>query len=102
MLILQNLYLFPGWAILYSQDVIVRLLKVAQVIPYFWIDDVHITGVCAQIIGVSRTPFSSLILSQTKVNMLKMLGPKYIDPFVLGPPDQSADKIKEIWKAIPE
>lgn len=91
-----------GWAVLYSQDVIPKLLKTAQSIPYFWIDDVHITGVCAQMIGVTRTPLSKLILSQTKVKMLQILGPKYVGPFLLGPPDLSSVKIKEIWKSIPE
>ncbi|XP_026733571.1 beta-1,3-galactosyltransferase 5-like [Trichoplusia ni] len=91
-----------GWAILYSQDVVPRLLKAAQSTPYFWIDDVHITGVIAQKIGIPRTSLSSLILSQGKVNMLKVLGPEYVGPFVLGPPDLTSDRIMEIWKAIPE
>ncbi|XP_075986984.1 beta-1,3-galactosyltransferase 5 [Anticarsia gemmatalis] len=91
-----------GWAILYSQDVVPRLLKTAQSTPYFWIDDVHITGVCAQKIGVARTTFTSLILTPNKVNLLTMLGPDYAGPFIFGPPDLSSERIKEIWKAIPE
>ncbi|KAJ8707481.1 hypothetical protein PYW08_010733 [Mythimna loreyi] len=90
-----------GWAILYSQDVIPRLLKIAQTIRYFWIDDVHITGVIAEKIGVTRTPLSSLILTPTTVKQLKVFGPKYVGSFVLGPPDLSRDKIMEIWSSIP-
>uniref|UniRef100_A0A2A4JLU4 Hexosyltransferase n=2 Tax=Heliothis virescens TaxID=7102 RepID=A0A2A4JLU4_HELVI len=91
-----------GWAILYSQDVVPRLLKTAQSTPYFWIDDVHITGVIAEKIGVARTPLSSLILTPSNVNRLKLFGPKYVGPFVLGPPDLTTDKIIDIWSSIPE
>ncbi|RVE50595.1 hypothetical protein evm_004719 [Chilo suppressalis] len=91
-----------GWAILYSQDVVPQLLSVAQKLPYFWIDDVHITGVCAQQIGVTRTPLSTLILNQVRVNLLTNLGPKSVGPFLFGPPDLKIEKIKKIWKAIPE
>lgn len=91
-----------GWAILYSQDVVPRLLNTAQNLAYFWIDDVHITGVCAQQIGVARTPLSTLILNQHRVNLLTTLGPESVGPFIFGPPDLNIDKITKIWKAIPE
>ncbi|XP_049881517.1 beta-1,3-galactosyltransferase 5-like [Pectinophora gossypiella] len=91
-----------GWAVLYSQDVIPRLLTVAQNIPYFWIDDVHITGVAAEKIMVDRTPLLSLILSSRRVKLLTSMGPEYAGQFLFGPPDLSTDKITEIWKAIPE
>ncbi|CAG9796041.1 unnamed protein product [Diatraea saccharalis] len=91
-----------GWAILYSRDVVPQLLTVAQRLPYFWIDDVHITGACAQQIGVARTPLSTLILNQLRVSLLTKLGPKSVGPFIFGPPDLSIDKIKKIWNAIPQ
>lgn len=34
----------PGWALLYSPDVVFALYREAQKSEYFWIDDVHITG----------------------------------------------------------
>ncbi|KAL0859398.1 hypothetical protein ABMA27_010587 [Loxostege sticticalis] len=91
-----------GWAILYSQDVVPRLLTAAQNLPYFWIDDVHITGICAQMIGVTRTPLSSLILNKRRSNLLTMFGLDSVGPFLFGPPDLSLDTINKIWKAIPE
>ncbi|XP_028178407.1 beta-1,3-galactosyltransferase 5-like [Ostrinia nubilalis] len=91
-----------GWAILYSQDVVPRLLATAQSLPYFWIDDVHITGICAQMIGVARTPLSSLILNKHRTNLLTMFGPDSVGQFLFGPPDLNLDKINTIWKAIPE
>ncbi|XP_073973117.1 beta-1,3-galactosyltransferase 5 isoform X2 [Rhodnius prolixus] len=33
-----------GWVILYTPDVAFTLYRAAQQTPYFWIDDVHITG----------------------------------------------------------
>ncbi|KAL4712449.1 hypothetical protein ACJJTC_007465 [Scirpophaga incertulas] len=91
-----------GWAVLYSQDVVPRLLNVAQNLPYFWIDDVHITGICAQQIGVARTPLASLILNKHRLDLLTSFGPDSAGPFIFGPPDLNVDKIKTIWKAIPE
>lgn len=93
---------FSGWAILYSQDVVPKLLSVAQSIPYFWIDDVHVTGVIAEMVGVTRTPLSSLILSGKRMNLLTSLGPEYAGKFLFGPPDLSVDKVSKIWKAIPK
>ncbi|XP_030372044.1 beta-1,3-galactosyltransferase 5 [Scaptodrosophila lebanonensis] len=38
----------PGFAIVYSADVVERLYRAAQQSRYFWVDDVMITGVLAQ------------------------------------------------------
>lgn len=38
----------PGWFLLYSPDVIFGLYREAQNAPYFWIDDVHVTGTLFQ------------------------------------------------------
>lgn len=92
----------PGWAIIYSQDVVPRLLKVAQTLPYFWIDDVHITGVIAEIIGVPRTQLVSFILSTISIQKLKALGPKYIQQFMFSPPDMSLNQITDLWNLISE
>ncbi|CAH1643955.1 unnamed protein product [Spodoptera littoralis] len=92
----------PGWAIIYSQDVVPRLLKVAQDLPYFWIDDVHITGVIAEKIDVPRTQLASFILSTISIQTLKALGPKYIQQFMFSPPDMSLNQITDIWNLISE
>uniref|UniRef100_A0A0A9ZF59 Hexosyltransferase n=1 Tax=Lygus hesperus TaxID=30085 RepID=A0A0A9ZF59_LYGHE len=44
-----------GWAILYSPDVVFKLYSEAQQTPYFWIDDVHITGTLASMINITQT-----------------------------------------------
>ncbi|XP_067645969.1 beta-1,3-galactosyltransferase 2-like [Eurosta solidaginis] len=43
----------PGFAIIYSPDVVLRLYQAAQLSKYFWIDDVHITGILAQNLNIS-------------------------------------------------
>lgn len=83
-------------------DVVYKLLETAQKEPYFWIDDVHITGIIAEKIGVPRTPLKNLILSRYRANILTNFGITYSGPFLFGPPDLSVQRIKQIWKAIPK
>jgi hypothetical protein len=52
----------PGWTILYSPDVAFTLYSAAQRSPYFWIDDVHITGTLAARTNLSHTPLGALSL----------------------------------------
>ncbi|XP_013196576.1 beta-1,3-galactosyltransferase 5 [Amyelois transitella] len=90
-----------GWAILYSQDVVHKLLRIAQSIPQFWIDDVHITGTCAQMAGITVTPLKSLILTIPRAAVLTSLGPNFVSEFLFGPTDISPKRMTKIWKAIP-
>lgn len=34
-----------GFSVLYTADVVFKLYNLTQILPYFWIDDVHISGV---------------------------------------------------------
>lgn len=52
----------PGYAIIYSPDVVFRLYTAAQKFKYFWIDDVHITGVLAQQTNTTITTSSHYVL----------------------------------------
>ncbi|XP_036337314.1 uncharacterized protein LOC118747360 [Rhagoletis pomonella] len=52
----------PGFAIIYSPDVALALYNAAQVSTYFWIDDVHITGILAQNISAPITNAYEYIL----------------------------------------
>ncbi|XP_053618969.1 beta-1,3-galactosyltransferase 5-like [Plodia interpunctella] len=49
-----------GWAILYSQDAVHELLRVVQRMPYHWIDDIHITKTCADVLEIPRIPLCQL------------------------------------------
>ncbi|KAJ2945694.1 hypothetical protein O0L34_g534 [Tuta absoluta] len=91
-----------GMAIIYSQDVVPSLLEMAQNIPYFWIDDVHITGVIAEKIGISRTSLSRLVLTKKRGDLLTAQGPASAGQFLFGPQDLKVSRIVEMWKAIPQ
>ncbi|CAL4106691.1 unnamed protein product [Meganyctiphanes norvegica] len=43
-----------GWAYITTQPAAIAILREAQEIPYFWIDDVHMTGVAAGRADVKR------------------------------------------------
>ncbi|NP_001243944.1 glycosyltransferase [Bombyx mori] len=90
----------PGWAILYSRDVVPRLLEAAQNTPYFWIDDVHITGILAQKIGVPRTSITNYVLTEKKAEMLIKSGRQNIGRFLFGPPNLKVQRMSALWRAI--
>ncbi|KAH8302115.1 hypothetical protein KR044_002886, partial [Drosophila immigrans] len=52
----------PGFAIVYSSDVVQRLYQAAQRAGYFWVDDVHITGVLAQRTNTTITNLQPYVL----------------------------------------
>ncbi|XP_031784084.1 beta-1,3-galactosyltransferase 5 [Nasonia vitripennis] len=88
-----------GWAILYSSDVVFLLYKEAQKQPYFWIDDVHITGTLAKNINLTQTSLHSMILSE---NMMKLLlqNSKIKKKFFLGPPNLMENEIRALNNAL--
>lgn len=53
-----------GWVIVYSPDVVNLLYSQVQKEPYFWIDDVHITGTAAEKLNITHTPILELGLSE--------------------------------------
>lgn len=60
----------PGYAIIYSPDVVLALYNAAQVSTYFWIDDVHITGVLAQNLSIAIKNADQYILYETDCDNL--------------------------------
>ncbi|KAI9588563.1 uncharacterized protein LOC119645117 [Glossina fuscipes] len=60
----------PGYAIIYSSDVVFRLYSAAQQYKYFWIDDVHITGVLAQQSNLTITTLSPYVLRSDNYQQL--------------------------------
>lgn len=57
-----------GWGIMYSPDVALRLYREAQLwsraSPYFWIDDVLVTGILAARLGLEHASFEPLVLAR--------------------------------------
>lgn len=93
----------PGFVIVYSNDVVWRLYQKAQQWPYFWIDDVHITGTLAQHINVSITTFGKYYMNKTRLNALidGQLQLNDMKPvFLFTEPNLSAAKIHQLWEIV--
>ncbi|KAL7734233.1 hypothetical protein ACLKA6_011901 [Drosophila palustris] len=60
----------PGFAIVYSADVVQRLYQAAQRAGYFWVDDVHITGVLAQRTNTTITNLQPYVLYEVDCERL--------------------------------
>ncbi|XP_015596836.1 acetylgalactosaminyl-O-glycosyl-glycoprotein beta-1,3-N-acetylglucosaminyltransferase [Cephus cinctus] len=88
-----------GWAILYSPDTVFLLYREAQKEPYFWIDDVHITGTLARKVNLTQASLHSLVLTaETMEEVLQ--NPKSRREFLFGPPDLTEDAIRALYSLI--
>ncbi|XP_015120459.1 beta-1,3-galactosyltransferase 5 isoform X1 [Diachasma alloeum] len=86
-----------GWAILYSPDSVFLLYREAQRQPYFWIDDVHITGTVAGKVNLTHSSIHSLVLSSD--DMMQLLNdPDSRQEFLFGPPNLGEDHIKALHR----
>lgn len=88
-----------GWAILYSPDAAFLLYKEAQKLPYFWIDDVHITGTVAKNINLTQTSLHSMILSEHMTKLL-LQSSKIKKKFFLGPPNLMENQIRALHNVL--
>ncbi|XP_071446403.1 beta-1,3-galactosyltransferase 5 [Hetaerina americana] len=76
-----------GCTILYSYDVVKRLYEKAQVAPYFWVDDVHITGILSKQCNLNLTRVDNLMLEQSQV-----------EGIILNPHKESEASWFKFWK----
>lgn len=88
----------PGFALLYSPDTVFSLYIEAQRSKFFWIDDVHITGILAQKANITHTDVSQLILTLHNIDRI-IRGDEYPGPYLYGPADLPGDKIRNLWYA---
>lgn len=89
-----------GWAILYSPDVVFALYKAAQKNDYFWIDDVHITGIIADQVHIVHTDVEPLVLFNKDVKALVQSEIKSYKPFLFGGPDLDPSEIRALWNFV--
>lgn len=88
-----------GWAILYSPDSVFLLYREAQKEPYFWIDDVHITGTLARKVNLTQTSLHYLML--TNENMQDLLSnPSSHREFLFGPPNLTENEIRALQNLV--
>lgn len=89
----------PGWAVLYSPDSVFLLYREAQKEPYFWIDDVHVTGTLARKVNLTQTSLHSRILTfQTMRNHLE--NPNTPREFLFGPPNLAERDIRALHDMV--
>lgn len=91
----------PGFVILYSGDSVLPLYLEAQKLPYFWIDDVHITGTVASNLNMSITPFDNMLLDKESQRRILEGDLKAEDsPFLFAQPDLVKKNIERLWKLV--
>ncbi|XP_031619998.1 beta-1,3-galactosyltransferase 5 isoform X2 [Contarinia nasturtii] len=93
----------PGFSIIYSSDVVLRLYKEAQQTPYFWIDDVHITGTLAQHLNLNITTLGKYYLNSIQLNDLitDKLHLSSIEPmFLFAEPNIHEEQIRALWNTV--
>ncbi|KYM89285.1 PREDICTED: beta-1,3-galactosyltransferase 5 [Atta cephalotes] len=88
-----------GWAILYSPDSVFILYREAQKEPYFWIDDVHITGTLARKVNLTQTSLRSWVLTTESMRDL-LSNPNARRDFLFGPPDLTENGIRALYSLV--
>ena len=88
-----------GWAILYSPDAVFLLYREAQKEPFFWIDDVHITGTLAKKTNLTQTSIHPMILSENSMKVLLKQSQLRRD-FFFGPPNLMENGIRALYSAV--
>lgn len=93
----------PGFTIIYSNDVVWRLYREAQRTPYFWIDDVHITGSLAQHLNLNITAFGKYYMNDSVLNSLidgRTLLTDMHPMFLFTEPNLREKQIRQLWNII--
>lgn len=90
----------PGWALLYSPDVLFGLYKKVQKSKYFWIDDVLITGTLAKELQIEHTDFAHLTLTKSIQNRIVRGCNEDINSYLYGTPDLTENEVRILWKHV--
>ncbi|KAJ8919104.1 hypothetical protein NQ315_012089 [Exocentrus adspersus] len=90
-----------GFAILYPKELIFPLYTVAQKSKFFWVDDVFVSGICAQKLNISHIGIENLVLSNTDI--LKIVDLSFTNVtthFLIGRMNLSENEIRSLWKFV--
>lgn len=91
----------PGFSILYSADIVPLIYQTAQKLPYFWIDDVHITGTVASKLNISIAPTADFFLTAgQQSDLLEHRVQAKSLQFFFASPNLSEDLIRNLWNLI--
>lgn len=87
-----------GWSILMSPDVVFELYTESTKHHYFWIDDVHVTGILAQKIGIKHKSFNGFLDIDEYAVHRWLKDDKDVYPPMFGYPDASLETIRRMWE----
>ncbi|XP_023214760.1 beta-1,3-galactosyltransferase 5-like [Centruroides sculpturatus] len=86
-----------GWAIIMSSEVARQLYYQSSLVPYFWIDDVHVSGTLAKRLGLTHTDFSNKIYAGEE-DLLKWLESDGLSrPYMFGQPICNITIVYQLW-----
>lgn len=93
---------FPSYArryaLIYSNDVAVRMYEKAQNMNFFWIDDIFISGLLRLQINGDIKNINSTILTWEKINNLKKTSVNLPPKFLFTATDISFDDYRLLWE----
>lgn len=90
----------PGFSIVYSTDTAFTLYKEAQRMPYFWIDDVHITGTLATSAQINITPLGTYYLGKSQRERIFRGYDEASVLFIFTSPNLTEKEIRTLWKLV--
>jgi len=91
-----------GFTIIYSGQVIHQLYLEAQKLPYFWVDDAHVSGTVRSNLNIEITRPDELILNWgDQRNLVEGIITVDSNPFLfLSDMDKSEEMIRKLWKRV--
>lgn len=87
-----------GWSVIMSMDVAVRLYFESANITYFWIDDVVVTGILAQKIGIRHSEIGATMPLDTD-DRFSLWHASRVNgtPYWFGVPNTDVETIYKLW-----
>ena len=91
-----------GTAILYSRDTVCALYSEAQQVPYFWVNDVHVTGVLAGRLNLTHLAVRGRRLSVRLAYNETILCSPTVPPlsFIFSRHNMSAEAMRTLWNYV--
>lgn len=86
-----------GWGIIMSPGTVFNLYRIARSRPYFWIDDVFISGILAQDLNLTHLDLgASISLDGDAIQHWLTSEPPSLPP-LFGLPDTPSEQIEQMW-----
>lgn len=87
-----------GWGIVMSPDVVFRLYNVSRQLPFFWVDDVYVTGLLAERLHLQHNDFNmKLAIGWDEIERWLQDNQTLSVPPLFGHPDSSSETISAMW-----